>query len=106
MATVDKKGRIVIPNDIRERLGLRAGTDVDVHTARGSVVIVPAEDTAQYISDHVALIQDIAAERDNRHADRDDSNLILDDDPIAAHHREVIARRAQSSDSDDSVENK
>lgn len=103
MATVDEKGRIVIPSDIRERLDLHAGSDVDVHTTCGSVVIEPAEDTAQFVSDHVSLIEEIAAKRDNRRVDREES-LSLEDDPIAAHHREVIKRRAQSADDDDSVE--
>lgn len=98
MATVDEKGRIVIPSDIRSRLDLYTGSDVEVHTAGGSVIVEPAEDTEQLITDHVSLIEDIAAERDARRADRDDRDLPLDDDPIAAHHREVIQRRAQDAE--------
>ena len=39
-ATIDKAGRIVIPASIRERAGLKPGTEVDIELEDGSVKLV------------------------------------------------------------------
>jgi AbrB family looped-hinge helix DNA binding protein len=38
-AMIDKAGRIVVPKPIRERLGLLAGTEVDVEEFGGGVLL-------------------------------------------------------------------
>lgn len=41
-ASIDDRGRVVIPHDMRAELGLRAGQPVTVERAEGGVVIRPA----------------------------------------------------------------
>lgn len=39
--TIDRAGRVVIPQGIRRRLGLEPGTELDVDEADGAVVLRP-----------------------------------------------------------------
>lgn len=41
-ATIDAGGRVVVPKDIRERLGLRAGTQVELTEVDGVLEIAPS----------------------------------------------------------------
>ena len=43
MTTVDSKGRIVLPKEIRERLGITPGTEVEVHEEKGKAVVEPED---------------------------------------------------------------
>ncbi|MBW3582070.1 MAG: AbrB/MazE/SpoVT family DNA-binding domain-containing protein [Euryarchaeota archaeon] len=43
-ATVDDKGRVLIPKHLRERYGLTPGTEVHFDTGRHGVEIHPAKD--------------------------------------------------------------
>jgi AbrB family looped-hinge helix DNA binding protein len=38
---IDKAGRIVLPKPVRDRLGLRAGTDLEMHETAQGVVLKP-----------------------------------------------------------------
>ena len=40
--TIDKAGRVVVPQAIRRRLGLAPGTELEVEEVDGSVVLRPA----------------------------------------------------------------
>jgi AbrB family looped-hinge helix DNA binding protein len=40
--TIDKAGRVVIPAAVRERLGLRAGTPLDLSVEDAAIRLVPA----------------------------------------------------------------
>lgn len=42
LATIDAGGRIVVPKDIRERLGLRPGSMVDLAEVDGHLEVAPA----------------------------------------------------------------
>ena len=41
MVTVDSKGRIVLPKEVRKRLGIDPGTEVEVHEEDGRAVVEP-----------------------------------------------------------------
>lgn len=41
LATIDAGGRVVVPKDIRERLGLRPGTEVELTEIDGALEITP-----------------------------------------------------------------
>lgn len=41
-ATIDGGGRIVIPKAVRERLGLRPGTEVELSEVDGRIEVAPA----------------------------------------------------------------
>jgi AbrB family looped-hinge helix DNA binding protein len=44
MTKVDSKGRIVLPQEVRERLGITPGTEVDVREKDGHAVVEPEKD--------------------------------------------------------------
>jgi len=58
MAKVDSKGRIVLPQDVRERLGITPGTEVDVHEEDGKAVVEPEDAPEQIIDRMEQLIDD------------------------------------------------
>jgi AbrB family looped-hinge helix DNA binding protein len=41
--TLDRFGRIVVPKDIRDRLGLRPGVELDIDEKENEVVLKPVE---------------------------------------------------------------
>jgi len=41
LATIDAGGRVVVPKDVRERLGLRPGTQVELNEIGGALEITP-----------------------------------------------------------------
>lgn len=65
MTRVDSKGRIVLPQAVRERLGITPGTEVVVHEEGGKAVVEPEDDTEGIIDDLEALIADAAATRES-----------------------------------------
>ena len=40
-ATIDQGGRVVVPKDVRERLGLVAGAEVELQEVDGRLEIAP-----------------------------------------------------------------
>lgn len=47
--TVDDKGRIIIPEDLRKKLGIRKGTKVKVSLKRKQVIITSIIDPKKFI---------------------------------------------------------
>lgn len=41
LATIDAGGRVVVPKEVRERLGLRAGAQVELTEVDGALEIAP-----------------------------------------------------------------
>jgi AbrB family looped-hinge helix DNA binding protein len=44
MATVDTRGRVTLPKEVREDLGLEPGTEVEINDENGRIVIEPERD--------------------------------------------------------------
>lgn len=102
MVTVDSKGRIVIPSEVRDRLGLRPGSEVAVSAEDDRVIVEPETPPEQVMDSLERLIEEAAANRDDRRdGAAEGMGLSLDDDPIAAKEREIIRRGAIGSDPDD-----
>ena len=40
---IDKAGRVILPKPMRDRLGLHAGSDLDVQETREGIVLKPAD---------------------------------------------------------------
>jgi AbrB family looped-hinge helix DNA binding protein len=40
---IDKAGRVVLPKPVRDRLGLRAGSDLEIEETPEGIVLKPAE---------------------------------------------------------------
>ena len=89
---VDSKGRIVLPKDARERLGLDPGTEVTVREEGGRLVVEPEDDPAEIIEDIEAMIAEATRSRDWQPYD--------DLDPIAKDHVRTIRRGANAEDAD------
>jgi len=58
MTKVDSKGRIVLPQDVRERLGITPGSEVEIREQDGHAVVEPEDDPDAIITDLEALITD------------------------------------------------
>lgn len=57
--TLSSKGQVVIPLDIRRRLGLSAGTVISVELQDGRIILQPSRNTSAHCiseSDYVALV--------------------------------------------------
>lgn len=97
MAKVDSKGRIVLPQDLRERLGLDPGTEVDVHEEDGRAVVEPEENAEEIIEDLERLIEESASGREQTPYDELDAT--------ARDHVDTIRQQSKDAqtDTDDSV---
>ena len=90
MVKVDAKGRIVLPQEIRERLGMTPGTEVEIHEADGTAVVEPEDSPEQIIDRMNRLVAETAANRQG-------TTPITDDvDPIAQKHRAAVRRGAEN----------
>lgn len=88
MATVDSKGRIVLPQEVRERLGITPGTEVEIHEEDGKAVVEPEDDPQEIIERMEQLVEETSSERG-------ETTPVTDGvDPIAQKHRDAIRRGA------------
>lgn len=90
MAKVDSKGRIVLPQDIRERLGITPGTTVEVREEDGRAVVEPEDDPNRILDRMEQLVETASSERGK--------TVVLEDslDLIARKHRDAIQRGANA----------
>jgi AbrB family looped-hinge helix DNA binding protein len=51
-ATIDKAGRLVLPKQVRDELGLEPGDKLDVNTASGHVTLTPIRSRASLRKEH------------------------------------------------------
>jgi len=87
--TVDSKGRLVLPQSVRERLEITPGTEVTVREEDGRVVVDPAEDPDAVIERMERLIEETAADGETR--------PLGDATPVAEKHRETVRRAAEDA---------
>lgn len=91
MAKIDSKGRIVLPQEVRKRLGITPGTEVEVHEEGGKAVIEPEVDPGQIIERMEQLVAETASERGET------SPLDEGTDPAAQKHRDAVRRGAETN---------
>ncbi|WP_254538785.1 AbrB/MazE/SpoVT family DNA-binding domain-containing protein [Halomarina litorea] len=89
MAKVDSKGRIVLPREVRERLGITPGTEVEIHEEDGKAVVEPEDNPEQIIERMEQLVAETSPERGET------TPLDGGADPIAQKHRDAIRRGAE-----------
>jgi len=89
MVTVDSKGRIVLPQEVRERLGLTSGTEVDVREEGGKVVVDPEDDPEAILERMDRLVEETASNGGET------TPLDGDTSPIAGKHRDAVRRGAE-----------
>lgn len=93
MPTVDSKGRIVLPQEVRERLGITPGSEVEISEEDGRAVVEPEDDPEEIIERMERLVEETAPE--------EGETAPLDDvEPVARKHREAV-RRGAADDSDE-----
>jgi AbrB family looped-hinge helix DNA binding protein len=90
VVTVDSKGRIVLPKDVRERLGISPGTEVDVHEEDGRAVVEPEDDPDEILERMERLVEEASPERGET------TPLPEGIDPIARKHRDAIRSGAET----------
>jgi len=91
VTTVDSKGRIVLPKEVRERLGITPGTEVEVHEEDGKAVVEPEDDPERILDRMERLVEETSAERG-------ETTPAEDADPIAREHRDAVRRGARTGD--------
>ncbi len=91
MATVDSKGRIVLPKEIRERLGITPGTEIEIHEEDGKAVVEPEDAPEQIIERMERLVEETSSER------RETTPLDGGADPIARKHRDAVRSGAEQN---------
>jgi AbrB family looped-hinge helix DNA binding protein len=89
MVKVDSNGRIVLPQDVRERLGITPGSEVEIHEDDGKAVVEPEDDPQQIVDRMEQLIAETTSKRGER------TPLADEADPIAQKHRDAIRSRAK-----------
>lgn len=94
MPKVDDKGRIVLPKDVRERLGITPGTKVEVRTDEGRAIVEPEDDPGRIIERMEGLVESASRDRDEV-APGDDLH------PIARKHAERIRNGVESGEGHD-----
>lgn len=92
MPTVDDKGRIVLPKEVRERLGVTPGTEVEVRAEDGKAVVEPEDDPEAIIEGMENLIESAATDRE-KPASGNDLH------PIARKHAERIRNGVEGGES-------
>ncbi|MXV61842.1 AbrB/MazE/SpoVT family DNA-binding domain-containing protein [Natronorubrum sp. JWXQ-INN-674] len=91
MVTVDSKGRVVLPQEVRERLGITPGTEVEIHEEGGKAVVTPEDNPEQIIEQMEQLVTDAASE----HGETAPIDGAVD--PIAQQHRSAVRRGAEKN---------
>jgi AbrB family looped-hinge helix DNA binding protein len=84
---VDSEGRVVLPQQVRKRLEIKPGTEVDIYEEDGKAVVEPKDDPEKVIERMEQLISEATTDRG-----------ALDEEmhSIAADHTETSRRQATS----------
>lgn len=90
MTTVDSKGRVVLPKEVRERLGITPGTEVEVREEDGKAVVEPEDDPERILDRMERLVEETS--------DRGETSPLEDADPISQDHRDAVRRGVETGD--------
>jgi len=90
MTKVDSKGRIVLPQEIREQLDITPGTEVDIREEDGEAVVKPENSPDKILDRMEHLVAEASANREGT------TPLPERADPIAKKHREAVRRGAET----------
>ena len=94
MTKVDSKGRIVLPQSVRKRLGIEPGTEVSVHEEDGKAVVEPEDDPQQIIERMEQLITETSP------ASEKTVPVDAEIDPIARKHRDAVRSGTKQTDAE------
>lgn len=91
MVKVDSKGRVVLPKEVRERLGITPGTEVTVQEKDGKAVVEPEDDPERVIERMERLVEETSSKREET------TPIDNGSDPIARKHRDAVQRGAEQN---------
>ncbi|NHX37107.1 MULTISPECIES: AbrB/MazE/SpoVT family DNA-binding domain-containing protein [Halolamina] len=89
MPKVDSKGRVVLPQELRERLDIGPGEEVDIHEENGRLVVEPERDPEEIIDRMEELVAGISDRKPTPYEELD---------PQAREHVDTIRRQAEDGD--------
>ncbi|MBV0923406.1 AbrB/MazE/SpoVT family DNA-binding domain-containing protein [Halomicroarcula limicola] len=89
MTKVDSKGRIVLPQEVRKRLGISPGSEVEVREEDGKAVVEPEDDPEEIIDRMEKLVGETSVERGETTPFDGGAR------PTAQKHRDAIRRGAE-----------
>lgn len=92
MTKVDSKGRIVLPQELRDRLGITSGTEVEIREEDGKAIVEPEDDPERIIERMEQLVEETAPKQGET------APLGEGADPVAQKHRDAVRRGAEKSD--------
>lgn len=96
MPRVDSKGRVVLPRELRDRLDITPGTEVEVREEDGKMVLRPETDPAQVIERLERLVEETASPEETTPPE--------DVDPVARKHRDAVRRGAEAEGDEDGTD--
>ena len=85
---MDSKCRIALPKEVRERLGITPGTDVEVREDDVKMIDEPEDDPRQIIERMETLVAETSSRR------RETTPVDGTAGPIARNHRDAVRRGA------------
>lgn len=92
MVTVDSKGRVVLPQELRERLGITPGTEVKIREEDGKAVVEPEDDPEQAIGRMERLVEQASSNR------TETTPTGREPGPVARRHRDAVRSSAEKID--------
>ena len=95
MTKVDSKGRIVLPKEVRDRLGITPGTEVDIHEENGKAVVEPEDNPDEVLERMEQLVEETYSKQ------RETTPRTGGADPIAQKHRDAVRRGAEKNRNDE-----
>jgi AbrB family looped-hinge helix DNA binding protein len=98
--TIDAEGKVELPKEVRDELGLSAGEEVELKT-EGETIFIRAkkQDTEADTEELIEMIDRVTAEAvANRTQRPPPSTQTVERDVHASSHRRAIERRAEQSE--------
>lgn len=89
MPKVDSKGRVILPQRVRERLGITPGSEVEIREEDGRAVIEPEDDPGDIVEDLEGMIETAVSDRDQASYE--------DLDTQSRDHADTILRQASKT---------
>ncbi|OYR58057.1 AbrB/MazE/SpoVT family DNA-binding domain-containing protein [Halorubrum halodurans] len=90
MTKVDSKGRIVLPQEIRECLNITPGTEVKVREEDGRAIVRPKDNPAEILDRMEHLVESASSNQEETNPPTEGSN------PIAQKHRDAVQQGADN----------
>jgi AbrB family looped-hinge helix DNA binding protein len=88
---VDSKGRIVLPQELRERLDITPGMEVEIREENGRVVVELEDDPKQVLERMEQLVAEASSEREETMPVGEEA------DAIARKHRTAVRSGAEKN---------